>query len=344
MDTNNKTEAEQKNTLPFSGSGKDSGGKVEQKDYSVSEKRRFNFGRLFLGIILLFIGFFYLGQNTGIIPKEFSLNIGQLWPLLIIYFGLSMMDSRGWFSTLLGILCTFFILIIVTCALFIGNAINLGVGQRSDQSIKNISVSIAMDANAVSGAINIKSGVGKIELTGGTEELIEGNLKTNFTDVKRESYIRNGVQTANLEITGGQGNWPVMMSHFANNLSLKVNPEIPLAISLQGGASDISIDSREITLEDLEIDVGASSLDLTLGDKLKDSSIKIKAGASAVKIHLPKNIGAKLTIDEGLSSKKLDKFIAIDGKNYETENYNNSDKKINIEANLGVSSLEIDWQ
>jgi len=304
----------------------------------------FNFGRLFLGIILLVVGLFYLGRNMGIIPDSYNINIWMLWPVLIIYFGLSMIGSRSWLSTLAGAVATFIILVIVMMAVFMGNINNFDTARN----VIIVPVNIARDANAVSGVINIKSGAGKVYLTGGASGLVEGSLMTNFADLNQNYSVQNGIETANLEIAGGQmggqWNWPRMMSNYANDFDLKVNSQIPLSLYLTSGAADINIDASDIMLERAELNTGAARANLTMGDKVNNSSIKIDAGVSDIKIHVPQNVGVKLNIDGGLNSKKLDKFIQIDEKNYESENYSATDKKLNIEADLGVSGIGIDWR
>ena len=303
----------------------------------------FNFGRLFLGIILLAVGLFYLGRNTGIIPDSYNINIWMLWPVFIIYFGLSMIGSRSWLATLAGAVATFIILAIVMMAVFMGNINNFGTARN----IITVPVNIARDADAVSGVINIKSGAGKIYMAGGANGFIEGSLMTNFTDLNQNYSIQNGIETVNLEIAGGQmagqWNWPGMMSNYANDFDLKVNSQMPLSLYLTSGAADINIDASDIMLERVELNTGAARANLTMGDKVNNSSVKIDAGVSDIKIHVPQSVGVKLNIDGGLNSKKLDKFNQIDEKNYESENYSSTGKKLNIEADLGVSGIEIDW-
>lgn len=307
---------------------------------SDDEVREFNFGRLFLGIVILAIGLFYLGRGTGIIPAGYNINIWQLWPVLIIYIGLSMLRSRGWFGTAIGIIGTILILIAVGISMFAGNVISVG----STQVIKNIPINIAKDASAQSANINIKTGVGNVKIAGGANGLIEGNLQSNFLEITQSSTVGNGVQAASLETTGGMAwNW-MSGGRFVNELDLKINSDMPVSLNLNSGVSSISADFSGIQLEQANITSGMSSVDIILGDKVQNSSLKIDAGLSSIKIHIPQNVGAKLRVSGGMNSRTLDKFTSVDENNFISDNYNSSNSTVNIETNGGMSSLQIDWR
>jgi len=49
------------------------------------------------------------------------------------------------------------------------------------------------------------------------------------------------------------------------------------------------------------------------------------------------------SIDSALTSKNLNNFKKIDSDTYESNNYHDVDKIVNIDIDIGVSSLTIDW-
>ena len=106
----------------------------------------------------------------------------------------------------------------------------------------------------------------------------------------------------------------------------------------------LNVDVSEIMTNSVNIDTGATSMKLTLGDKTTFDAVSIDAGASSLTINLPKTLGAKLIIDSGLTSKDLPDFNKIDDKTYETANYGSTEKKTEITLKLGVSSLKVNWK
>lgn len=81
-----------------------------------------NFGGLFLGILVVFVGLIVLAKTIGWIDINLDINWWRFWPVLIIVIGLSMFSGRGWVFKIIGILLALIILGIVCFLLF--NAIN----------------------------------------------------------------------------------------------------------------------------------------------------------------------------------------------------------------------------
>ncbi|PIR89147.1 MAG: hypothetical protein COU07_02865 [Candidatus Harrisonbacteria bacterium CG10_big_fil_rev_8_21_14_0_10_40_38] len=79
-----------------------------------------NFGKIFLGLAIVTIGLLLLGRNFGFLPNDFSVEIGDLWPFLIIVAGLSMFSGRGFLGNLIGFLIMIFVLALFLFVLFGG--------------------------------------------------------------------------------------------------------------------------------------------------------------------------------------------------------------------------------
>jgi hypothetical protein len=77
---------------------------------------------------------------------------------------------------------------------------------------------------------------------------------------------------------------------------------------------------------------------------VESGKVLVNAGASSIKILLPRTAGAKVTVDSGLTSKNLIDFRQIDSKNYISNNYDSAQQKFDIALKLGASSLEINWR
>ena len=102
---NNTTEKEQKETaseknLPYSG-----------YHYKYPEPKPFkeesDIGRFLFGFVLIVFGLLFLAKNFNWISFRIEIDFRQLWPLLLIFIGLSMYSGRRWFSIVFLILLTF---------------------------------------------------------------------------------------------------------------------------------------------------------------------------------------------------------------------------------------------
>ncbi len=77
------------------------------------QRKSFNVGRLFLGLTLIIIGFLYLAKNTGWLPVGFNFNFIELWPILIVFLGLSMLSRHSQVSTTIGLIVTLLVLLLI---------------------------------------------------------------------------------------------------------------------------------------------------------------------------------------------------------------------------------------
>ncbi|MEK7649579.1 MAG: DUF5668 domain-containing protein [Patescibacteria group bacterium] len=79
-----------------------------------------NLGKLFLGLLLVFAGLIYFARAAGFLPNYMGMHPTQLWPVLLIFIGLSLIRVRGGLAVTLGILLTILILSVSVYAMFRG--------------------------------------------------------------------------------------------------------------------------------------------------------------------------------------------------------------------------------
>ena len=317
---------------------KDSEKESNNKEYSSYYKResqasKINWGGIFLGLILIAIGVIYFLNITGLYKTQFSFSWTLFLPIGLIFIGLSILSRRGWIFTLVGFLISMAVLAIITLM-----AIGVFTYRRP---MLNQPLAIKKEQNINSAVISVKTEAVKMTIMGGNAELVSGILKSNFLKLSEKSEIVGQVQKVEIEING---RWPFTTGGAENTLELMINPEIPVSLELSTGATELSLDFSNIKLENLNLATGASSLSLTLGDKIDYSKIKIKAGVSSINIFLPKTIGAKLNLNTGLVAKNLNDFKKIEKDVYQSLNYDTANKKIEFDLNLGVSDLNINWK
>jgi len=314
--------------------------KKEKKEvhyhYHNEKKRGFGFGRFLFGALVICFGLALLAQNFGLIAFDWSVNFWKFWPLLVIVFGLSLLSGRGWISVLIGILATVFVL----AALFLIFSKNISWREQTSD-FRETPFGFLKDEGVSRLNLEIEAKAGKISLEEGTPgELVSGTLFSNFAYLESGSETKGGVQNVFLRQQPRNGNffWGGM-----NKMDLRVDPELPLDLSINTGASEVNLDLSELLAEETEVKAGASGLNLTLGDKIKTARFKISAGASSVKIRLPENLGAEIHLNSGLSATSLPDFQKIDADLYRSLNFNESKNKAEITLDLGASNLEVFW-
>lgn len=313
----------------------DQGQKPSEKERSFYDRQNkgFNFGNLFLGLIILSVGIFYLCKNYGWLPENLNLEILRLWPILIIAVGLSLLNNRGFLSKTIGFVI---FLIVITITSFI---IFYGIKNDTKPILNENPFKIERSEKTNYSSVVIKSGVGKVNITGGSEELADGNLRSNISNLKIDNDTSSEKQKLSLEVESRDR--IELLSEVKNDLTVKLNSELPTDISLNLGVADSKLDLREILVNNLDIEIGVANLDLIIGDRAEMAKVNLRSGVSSVKISLPDNVGSRIIIKEGLSSKQLEDFEKIDDETYQTSNYDEAEKKIEIDLDIGISRLEI---
>lgn len=300
----------------------------------MEEKRHPNLGRLFIGLIVLYLGVTYLGKNMGWFSFNFQLNWDLLVPAIIIAFGLSIISHRGGIlSWLIGVVVVLFLAGLIISAGFGFLPVN------QNFEVKEYPVTIQKDSSAQRAIVSIDTGAGNLKIDGQDDTLVTGKLVSSITSLKTNSGVSGTSQNVELT-TGSKTNWGWNFSRIKNDLTLGIAKNIPIDLDIDSGAMDMELDLSDIIASKVGIDTGASSLDLTLGDKTS-SDVVIDAGASSINIDLPESVGAKVTIDSGVTSKNFNGFTKIDNNKYESPNYASAEKKINIDLQLGASSVTV---
>jgi hypothetical protein len=297
------------------------------------ERSGFNFGRLAIGLILVFIGLIYLIQANGWINMNINFDWWKLWPLIIVIIGLSMLSGRGWLSGVIGIIVLMTILVIVGLLIFSDNAPTVTATEKT--------IAIAKEATATSATIDIKAGAGTLKVGSGTDQLVAGTFKSNVTSLTTNTSLDNARQTVTLK--EDNYTWRSFGNRI-NDLAVSLLKDTPIKLIVSAGAIDMNLNLADLTAESVDINTGASSIKLELGDKVAASTLSISAGVSSLAISLPRTLGAHLNIESGFSTKDLPDFQKIDDKNYATANYGSAEKKIDITLKMGGSSIKVNWR
>lgn len=92
---------------------------------------KLDFGKLSLGLFLVIIGLLYLAYNFGWLPISIHFQLWDLWPMLLIFLGLSLISGRGWIPVLAGSILTMTVLLI--SAILITDRISLDNQLNPDQ-------------------------------------------------------------------------------------------------------------------------------------------------------------------------------------------------------------------
>ena len=120
---------------------------------------------------------------------------------------------------------------------------------------------------------------------------------------------------------------------------------LPIELDAHLGASEATIDLRELQVTRLTLDAGASHGTVYLPSLAESSTVMIRGGASNLEIVVPEGLRARITSEGGLSSLHVDpdRFATVgNGSNaYETRAVDPGAHTLNLDLRLGASTVNV---
>lgn len=297
--------------------------------------KKWRFGGVFWGLLLMLIGGLILLDNLHVISVNFS-NLWQLWPVLIIMAGVSMLSLRGWLGGLVTLVLGASLLALVAAAAIENPWYTVTPQVRvQTQQIGGDNESVELQKLDV----GVKAGAADIILSSSTARKgVLATLESSHTTLGQSSRTDGTAQYVTFRTEPTNRFW---LGNIKNKLSLDYTQSVPLMLHFDIGAASLKGDLSAIKLRSLSVDAGASSIDLKLGAELPDQDITLESGASSVKLNIPKDAGVRVYTDDGLSSIE---FAGVDKRSddlYESPNFASATAKVTIRADLGASSFTI---
>ena len=194
------------------------------------------------------------------------------------------------------------------------------------------------DAKSV--RVEINFGAGDLELFGGADKLLEADFDYNVAALKPEVKYTDGTLVVRQPETNGM---PALLgiTDFRNNWTINLEDSVPMDLSVDvgGGSGDLLLAGLSLTSLDITLGAGIFTIDLT-GDWAKNLDVTIDAGATDVTLRLPKDVGARVNVEEGphmIEATGLTK----DGAIYTNAAYGVSDVTIKVDLEVGIGTINL---
>lgn len=302
---------------------------------------------LFWGCAFITLGLSLLLYKFDLIQTELKVFL-NLWPVFFILAGLSLLKINDIIRKAVAGVAGILLGLIVAGVLFSGwhiarfNIID-NFDEDSEYSMVFVGDTARIDLDTNIRAVDLK-------LNTAAGSFIVSDSGTSLADIIADSretkafrrYDASG-DVANLKLSINNRS---MIFHdndggFPPSRILLNNAPV-WNISANTGAADFQADLSRLRVESFSLKGGATSVSVRFGDLVDRADVRIKTGASSVKLYVPKSVGCTIKAKTGLSDLTADMFEKV-GKNlYKSSNYDSTSKRIDIEVKGGVSSFVID--
>jgi hypothetical protein len=296
-------------------------------------------------LIVLGVLFLYANLDPSFSPWPF---LARFWPVLIILWGLSKLlnyvrarhdPALARASRITG--GEVFLLVVV---IMFGMVLSAGMRHHgpvfsSVGPVETESKSVEL-AGAKSVRVNLRMRAGTLNLTGGADNLMDGEFSYNVAKWKPEIDYRVTGTVGRLKIEHALGT--VHVGDADNEWNLRLNNDVPMELDLQMGAGRADLILGELLLNRVEVRGGAGdfSVDLT-GDWKQDVDVEIKGGVGRLTVRLPQEVGVHVSAKGGIGgiyAHGLDRR----GRAYVNDAYGKSDVtvRVNVKGGIGEINLE----
>ncbi|MCK9399671.1 MAG: DUF5668 domain-containing protein [Bacteroidales bacterium] len=296
------------------------------------------------GLILVLIGVLFILKNLDIIYFSWY-SLWRLWPLLLVLIGVTILPVKD------GIKVVLTIIVLIAAAFFLisfpnfhnwndDRSINNSRDRIDDKDPQDIDQRIfeAYDSTINEADLIFDAAAGNFKIGQSTDELFEFDREGNLG---RYTYSIKDLGTKReirIELEEGR----IIRTDLRNKVTMKLNTNPVWDIKVDVGAANIELDLSSFKIRKLEIDGGASSINIRLGTLQAESKIKINSGASSIDIKVPQEFACEVNTSTVLSSKDLEGFNKVGNGTYVTPDFSDKTKNIVIEVEAAVSSLNVE--
>ena len=310
---------------------------------------------IYLGLFLLVFGGVLLGARQGWIPENVVTSLWQLWPVLLIAIGLSIILSGRTGSWLGGAVAAILLGAMAASAIQTGIVPFVGCGGGDDEGTPfesqsgQLASSAEVNLTFSCGELAVATGSGAgWTLEGSSDDARAPTVRTTDGGVEIESSERGFPFGGG----GGRQHWDV---------TLPTEPTLAVGVTLNAGSGQIGLDGANVSEVDLTVNAGSLSLDLRGVEAIESLGGTVNAGsnvtwlpelplegnltvnAGSLVICAPEDIGLRLnTGDNPISSNDFDRagMVQVDD-GWETPDYASASVKteLDVTANAGSISL-----
>lgn len=310
--------------------------------------------RLFDALTLITIGIVLLLNTTGVVSWSIWLNLIKLWPVWIISAGIMLIFSWSNLSRLIGALINYLIFLAVIIISITSQSLNFNFNIFNTKSNQEnlVQNEVVINQNDFEDEIdslnlNINMSIGKFSVVDSTQSHL---LKVNSKYSKNidEPLMTQELEEDSLNINFQENNkGAFLIGNPGSEYGFDVgNSKRVESLNIKLGAGEGQIDLSELDITNFVAEVGGGSLDINLGRGASPAApLNLKVGLGHINLTLDENIGYKINYKVGLGSiqlegQEVDNAWSKDGT-YTSENFDESEKQIELNVDVGLGSLTI---
>jgi hypothetical protein len=214
-------------------------------------------------------------------------------------------------------------------------------GTQQVGKMQSESKSVALE-DAKSARAQLKMGAGELTITGGADQLMEGEFSYNVSEWKPKVSYDLSADTGELMVKQGSSEDVRLGADARNEWDISLNDEVPtdLVVQMGAGESDLDLDSLTLSGVDLQMGAGKTTVDLT-GDYAQSFDASIQGGVGEATVLLPSDVGVKAKAEGGLGKINAEGLKRV-GNSYVNDAYGESDVNLSVGVQGGIGQINLE--
>lgn len=308
------------------------------------------YGNIFWGVILITLGALFAMRNFDIFFFSWR-SVFRLWPLIFVFWGIAILPVKSMIKLFLTVATVFIGILIL--------ANNPGPSyswfnwpddysyeydndrdyndEESEYQWEKQDFSEDYDDEVEYATLNLDAAAGEFNLKGVTSQLFEFETEGNSGPY---SVVTKNIGDNKVAIDFNHRRFKGR-SNLNHQVWMRLNNQPVWKMNVDVGAASFDMDLSPFKVEKIDIDGGASAIDLKIGDKYEKTYIIIDAGATDINIKVPEHMACEIRTSTILSGRDFDGFNKISKGLYQTPNFNSDSGQVLIDIDAAVSGVTV---
>ena len=302
---------------------------------------------LFWGLLFITLGILILIDNFSGICWDW-ISLWKLWPLVFILWGIAIMVKNNVAKVLIAGLAG--IALAITLFSSFKTVVHLASGDFNivfdDDSGSNYRYEFTDYSEPFSDSIktaefHFQAGAGTFTTTSDTASKL---FYAHTEGVKNNYELSTNVTHGNADLVMKMKHTRIIIGKHSirNRVEMYFNPNPVWDLNFEVGAASVNLDLSSVKVRNMNVSMGAASFKAKIGNNTDRTEINIETGATRVEISVPETSGCEVKLEGALNSKDFAGFKKVSSDLYRTANFDTASKKIFINIDSGVSSLNVD--